>query len=109
MGDFIFESLLVGLLTAILLILMLIAKFIFDLPSNEQWHSSPLYFELRSVRTEIKSLIEEATREIRDIKDATQQLCQLKQSSIDEQQENEFKRLRVDQLQHEATKQFWDK
>ncbi|MEI6835162.1 MAG: hypothetical protein WCL28_14350 [bacterium] len=57
----------------------------------------------------MKSLIEESTIEIRNIKDATQQLCQLKQSSIDEQQENEFRRLRVDQLQQEVTKQFWDK
>ena len=109
MGDFMFEYLVIGLLLSILLVLMLIAKFVFDLPSNDQWHSSPVYFELRSVRTEMKSLVEEATREIHDIKDATQQLCQLKQSSIDEQQENEFKRLRVDQLQQEVTKQFWDK
>jgi len=106
MGDFMFESLIVGLLTAILLILMLIAKFIFDLPTNDQWSSSLLHFEVRSVRTEMKSLVEEATREIRDIKNATKQLCQIKQSGIDEQREQEFKRLRITRLDQEVTKDF---
>ena len=101
-----FEALLFGLLTTILLILMLIAKFIFDLPSNDQWHSSLLYFELRSVRTEMRSLVEEIRKEIHDIKEVATLLCELKQASIDEQQEQEFKRARITQLDKEVTREF---
>ena len=109
MGDFMFESLLVGLLTAIVLILMLIAKFVFDLPTNDQWNSSLLYYELRSVRNEIKSLREVVAQEIREIKDVTKQLCDLNQAFFDEKQEAEFRRLRVDQLQQEISKEIGDK
>jgi len=109
MGDFMFESLLVGLLTAIVLILMLIAKFIFDLPTNDQWNSNTLYLELRSMKKEMRSLLELVTQELRDIKDDTKQLCDLNQALFDEKQEAEFRRLRVDQLHQEISKEVGDK
>mgnify|MGYP006276420583 FL=1 len=109
MGEFLFETLLVGLLTAILLLVMLVLKFIFDLPLSDQWTTSSLYRELINARTERHLLIEQMTRQMKEIKAITKQLYDLQQSSVNEKQENEFKRRRVDALYKDVTKDVHDR